>query len=161
MNTDAEPINVPNSGSRMLDIMSHVRTVLALTPPDERDPISLTVNILTVDYQNSEEDEEQDEELTELEIDAFVREFRRFLLFAEDAEKTEEVPESIFITEEEALMEQEEDCAICQSTIEKDSVVYALSCKHRFHKDCIEKWVPYKAQCPMCRGCIATKLKET
>ena len=47
-------------------------------------------------------------------------------------------------------MSHTDECAICLCVI--DSVhVKTLSCKHSFHKACIEKWSDSQNTCPCCR----------
>ena len=45
-------------------------------------------------------------------------------------------------------------CAICLCEYENGERVSVLPrCKHMFHKDCIEQWVPVKSvNCPICRA---------
>ena len=33
----------------------------------------------------------------------------------------------------------------------EDGRMYTLSCNHRFHKDCISKWLCWNTTCPICR----------
>ncbi|CAE8658021.1 unnamed protein product, partial [Polarella glacialis] len=43
------------------------------------------------------------------------------------------------------------DCAICLSPFEADSKVTAMTCKHRFHRKCITKWLAEcRRTCPLC-----------
>lgn len=49
----------------------------------------------------------------------------------------------------------EENCSICFDQI-KDQEIYDLKCSHSFHCECIEKWVPNKQSCPLCRVKIDT-----
>ena len=44
------------------------------------------------------------------------------------------------------------ECSICVSdTVQDSNPLVMLQCEHTFHKDCIQKWVEYKADCPLCR----------
>merc|ERR1711964_618686 len=45
----------------------------------------------------------------------------------------------------------DERCSICQYDFEKGETVRVLGCKHRFHKDCVDKWLPINCSCPVCR----------
>ena len=46
------------------------------------------------------------------------------------------------------------DCPICYEEIKgKDAKV--TSCKHLFHRECLEKWTRENSTCPMCRTIIA------
>jgi len=47
-------------------------------------------------------------------------------------------------------------CPIClENFSENDAGVIALSCKHRFHKSCIEEWITAHESCPLCRADVA------
>lgn len=51
----------------------------------------------------------------------------------------------IYIQEEENNI----DCSICLE--EKGRIIRELSCGHKYHIDCIEKWFCKKNSCPNCR----------
>lgn len=51
----------------------------------------------------------------------------------------------IYIKEEESNI----DCSICLE--EKGIIIRELTCGHRFHINCIEKWLCKKNSCPNCR----------
>lgn len=40
-------------------------------------------------------------------------------------------------------------CPICLET--NDKYICVTSCNHKFHKKCIEEWMTYKKNCPICR----------
>ena len=42
-------------------------------------------------------------------------------------------------------------CPICQDKIKKWDIVRKLSCGHKFHQKCCDKWLETNAACPMCR----------
>jgi len=49
----------------------------------------------------------------------------------------------------------ENECVICLiNYIEGDVIRELDACKHFYHKDCIDKWLVQKANCPMCRTAI-------
>ncbi len=49
---------------------------------------------------------------------------------------------------------ESKECPICYEVIKgKDSKV--TSCKHLFHRECLEKWTRDNSTCPMCRHIIA------
>jgi hypothetical protein len=50
----------------------------------------------------------------------------------------------------------QEKCAICTSEFEIDENVTFLTCNHVLHTECIDEWVMYKSECPICRGKIDT-----
>jgi len=45
--------------------------------------------------------------------------------------------------------EEELQCCICLSEVEKDEVIKELGCKHRFHAHCIDKWLAINSCCPI------------
>tara|TARA_B100001094_G_C17382007_1_gene417330 strand:- start:101 stop:346 length:246 start_codon:yes stop_codon:yes gene_type:complete len=49
------------------------------------------------------------------------------------------------------------ECSICLET--NDSKTRKLECKHKFHQNCIEKWLENNNRCPMCNQ-QALPLKE-
>ncbi|KAF4366203.1 hypothetical protein CsatB_022308 [Cannabis sativa] len=45
------------------------------------------------------------------------------------------------------------ECCVCLCRFEGDEEVSELSCKHFFHKGCLEKWFHNKHEtCPLCRS---------
>lgn len=42
-------------------------------------------------------------------------------------------------------------CAICLEDFGAGQVARRLPCCHRFHRDCIDKWLKSKACCPICQ----------
>ncbi|KAM4044908.1 leukemia NUP98 fusion partner 1 [Anomaloglossus baeobatrachus] len=46
--------------------------------------------------------------------------------------------------------EDEDPCVICHDDLHTDSI-WELHCSHRFHKECIGKWLCKKQTCPTCR----------
>ncbi|KAF5185813.1 RING/U-box superfamily protein [Thalictrum thalictroides] len=45
------------------------------------------------------------------------------------------------------------ECCVCLHRFEADEEVSELSCKHFFHKGCLEKWLNHKhSTCPLCRS---------
>ncbi|XP_030059938.1 E3 ubiquitin-protein ligase MPSR1 isoform X1 [Microcaecilia unicolor] len=50
-----------------------------------------------------------------------------------------------------SLDEDEDPCLICHDDLQTSSI-RELHCRHRFHKECIEKWLDMKQTCPTCRS---------
>ena len=53
------------------------------------------------------------------------------------------------------LQTDEKNCSICLDEFLAESQLYAIPCKHLFHKACLEDWVAENYKCPVCRGEIA------
>lgn len=70
-----------------------------------------------------------------------------------------EVPESY---EEGNVVHQDkggttEECAVCLCKIEEGEETRELRCDHRFHRNCLDRWVGYKrVTCPLCRDSLAS-----
>ncbi|KAF3333282.1 E3 ubiquitin-protein ligase ATL41 [Carex littledalei] len=48
-------------------------------------------------------------------------------------------------------------CAVCIATVhDGDMVRQLLMCKHVFHTNCIDTWLPSHSTCPMCRADVKT-----
>jgi len=140
-------IGVPQSGSRMLDVMDHTRALVSASLPIMDDRAFVRPGILSMD-----EDEDAVETFEDA-VEAFVEEFNNFLSSA----LAEEVDENLAIDEDQEVLEEGVVCAICYHAVGEGSMVYALSCSHRFHNECLSKWVPRKQACPLCRGSVRTK----
>lgn len=46
-------------------------------------------------------------------------------------------------------------CTVCHDGFDASGVVVKLVCGHMFHNICIQTWLRYKSQCPLCRTTIA------
>lgn len=46
-------------------------------------------------------------------------------------------------------------CVICREN--RGTKIY-LQCRHTFHKKCIQEWIQYKNECPICQTQVATTL---
>jgi hypothetical protein len=44
-----------------------------------------------------------------------------------------------------------ENCPICQDELKDESTIQTLPCNHKFHKDCIQKWIEMRNLCPLCK----------
>lgn len=43
------------------------------------------------------------------------------------------------------------ECSICLADFDVGGEAKEMPCKHRYHADCIEKWLGIRGSCPMCR----------
>ena len=46
------------------------------------------------------------------------------------------------------------ECSICLQYFIENEKVIQLSCKHMFHKPCIDEWININRTCPSCRTII-------
>ena len=63
---------------------------------------------------------------------------------------------SIDINDKNMEQFSDKNCSICKDQFEKGNKVIILKCEHVLHSDCIEEWVKYKSECPVCRERIDT-----
>jgi hypothetical protein len=55
------------------------------------------------------------------------------------------------------------NCSICFELFNNNDNVIILNCNHVYHNNCINEWVKYKSECPICRKeieCINEEKKE-
>jgi hypothetical protein len=52
--------------------------------------------------------------------------------------------------------EEVDVCSICLGEYEKNEKMGRLECGHRYHPDCIKRWLLSKNVCPMCRSTALT-----
>lgn len=53
-----------------------------------------------------------------------------------------------------AKADEIQECAVCLSFIDLGQYVIDLPCDHKFHSECIRKWLQSRATCPICRIAI-------
>ncbi|KAG7391522.1 hypothetical protein PHYPSEUDO_004592 [Phytophthora pseudosyringae] len=46
-------------------------------------------------------------------------------------------------------------CAVCRDEFEAEEEVRALPCLHFYHRECIDQWLMYHRQCPICKHVVA------
>ena len=49
------------------------------------------------------------------------------------------------------MAQSELTCSICLETIENNYIIL-YKCCHKFHKECIDRWLNKKNTCPYCRA---------
>ena len=78
-----------------------------------------------------------------------------------------DIPANLFIVDEDTSIEDNqkiwktlykpehiknaEECPICLSKMANPDSIKHLACCHKFHSNCIEKWLINSQQCPLCR----------
>ncbi|XP_062111587.1 E3 ubiquitin-protein ligase MPSR1 [Humulus lupulus] len=53
------------------------------------------------------------------------------------------------------------ECVICLEEFQLGGVAKEMPCKHRFHGDCVEKWLKLHGSCPVCRFKMPVEQEET
>ncbi|OIT01159.1 e3 ubiquitin-protein ligase ring1 [Nicotiana attenuata] len=49
------------------------------------------------------------------------------------------------------IVENEGECAICLLEFQVGGKAKEMPCKHRYHSNCINKWLEIHGSCPVCR----------
>lgn len=52
--------------------------------------------------------------------------------------------------------ETDGECMICLDKMGSDTIVKTLPCLHRFHADCIDRWLRLHNSCPICKTPVST-----
>ncbi|CAD7700453.1 unnamed protein product [Ostreobium quekettii] len=71
----------------------------------------------------------------------------------EDAhEDVQEEEEEVELEEEgeEGVSDPGRRCPICLDCFGRGDMLRVMPCKHKYHKDCLDKWLKIKATCPIC-----------
>lgn len=55
------------------------------------------------------------------------------------------------------VIDFEDECSICLCSYRPIQQVQHLSCEHKFHSKCIEKWLSSENTCPLCRRRIVSR----
>ncbi|KAK4710201.1 hypothetical protein R3W88_004714 [Solanum pinnatisectum] len=94
------------------------------------------------EYFNDEEEEEVEEyDIIEIADEDMPKYF--------EDEEEEEVVEDQFADDEE-----QEACAIFLLEYKDEYTIAPLQCGHKFHAECINKWLQRKDTCPFCRASV-------
>ncbi|KAM7506767.1 hypothetical protein LguiA_017220 [Lonicera macranthoides] len=59
------------------------------------------------------------------------------------------------------VTEEGTECSICLTEFEVGGEVKEMPCKHKYHSDCIEKWLGIHGSCPVCRYKMPVDEKKT
>ncbi|MFS8001112.1 putative transcription factor C2H2 family [Helianthus anomalus] len=68
----------------------------------------------------------------------------------------EEISERLHVYSSQGRMSEVDACSICLCEYEKEEKMGRLECGHRFHAECIRRWLLSKNVCPMCRSTALT-----
>merc|ERR1712130_711848 len=69
-----------------------------------------------------------------------------------------ESKESENAEEEDRESSEGPSCAICMQQYKEGDTLRILPCSHEFHSECVDKWLPMKKICPLCRHDITKKV---
>jgi hypothetical protein len=58
---------------------------------------------------------------------------------------------SISLSASEQSDQNTQQCSICLSEIEQETLVKQLACQHCYHSGCIDNWLERSSLCPLCR----------
>lgn len=65
--------------------------------------------------------------------------------------KFSEKPASTSSQSDQSTVSEDSECRVCLSRFEPNETLRTLPCLHRFHRNCIDKWIKRNAVCPVCR----------
>ena len=89
--------------------------------------------------------------------DTIEEEYQKYLeiqrMYNNLKNKHREIPQ-FFIEDMKELMKKHKEtfeCPICLGDMNHKNMKVLISCGHRFHKDCIQKWSLTSKNCPCCR----------
>ncbi|KAF4351065.1 hypothetical protein F8388_013170 [Cannabis sativa] len=107
--------------------------------------IDQTPEFLTSEY-NNDDDEDDDSD-----VDGLVHDMNNIRINSMAASK-----ESIERLEKYIIKDNQEFiCSICLEDMSVGLEVIKLSCEHKYHEECIVKWLQISRFCPMCRSKVA------
>ncbi|KAL9997780.1 putative transcription factor C2H2 family [Helianthus debilis subsp. tardiflorus] len=68
----------------------------------------------------------------------------------------EEISEHLQVYTAQGMTSEVDAACICLDEYEKKEKMGRLECGHRFHAECIRRWLLSKNVCPMCRSTALT-----
>lgn len=75
---------------------------------------------------------------------------------AASSSQIDQLPTSVFLSASAPADEEQLSCRICLSDYEDHDILRTLPCFHRFHRDCIDKWLVRDKKCPICKTAISS-----
>jgi len=73
-----------------------------------------------------------------------------------EEEELEKIPIELYKNLDLEVKKDNTNCIICRDEYKDDDNIRLLSCKHIYHKDCIDNWLKeYSYKCPHCREKVA------
>eukprot|EP01084_Bolivina_argentea_P155189 270453_1 len=91
--------------------------------------------------------------------DRIIKDLPTRKITSADLDKGDEKKES---HDDDADEEESEgpSCAICMQDYKVDDELRILPCSHEFHCECVDKWLPMKKICPLCRHDVTKKIQN-
>ena len=73
-----------------------------------------------------------------------------------EEEELAKIPLELYKNLDSEIKKENTNCIICRDEYKDDDNIRLLSCKHIYHKDCIDNWLKeYSYKCPHCREKVA------
>lgn len=88
--------------------------------------------------------------------DRIIKDLPTRKITANDLHKTEQTEEK----KEDEDDSEAPSCAICMQDYKIDDELRILPCHHEFHRECVDKWLPMKKICPLCRHDVTKKMQS-
>ncbi|KAJ6239360.1 hypothetical protein M0813_25245 [Anaeramoeba flamelloides] len=77
--------------------------------------------------------------------------FRHFGSFSKGLEKEKISQFPVQIYQKGSLPKDQQTCIICYSSYQVGDIIRTLPCLHKFHDQCIDKWLENNNTCPICK----------
>merc|ERR1740123_2079407 len=90
--------------------------------------------------------------------DRIIKDLPTRKVTAEELMKNESKTDTNANMESDDENEDGPSCAICMQQYKIGDELRILPCKHEFHCECVDKWLPMKKICPLCRHDVTKKM---
>merc|ERR1712129_660404 len=90
--------------------------------------------------------------------DRIIKDLPTRKVTAEELAKNESKTDTNANMESDDENEDGPSCAICMQQYKIGDELRILPCKHEFHCECVDKWLPMKKICPLCRHDVTKKM---
>jgi len=152
-NCDMRKLNCDKCGERVLMDIFEIHYEECDT--DQMDPSYEMYNRHPEDNNGGNSDhsgEMEEEEITQMNENEMT--YERLLMLDENAVKVGMSPEQLKEFQEILYVKSldgEGSCVICMSDYQTGEYLRKLSCRHMFHKKCIDQWLDAHITCPTCK----------
>jgi hypothetical protein len=110
---------------------------------------------LRTHYQEQAERRVSTEALLTFVAQQLVRDLHRHQLIVESLEELVEIRNSTMANVDRLPHIQAQvalACCICLEAVEPPALMTVLPCNHAFHSGCVDVWLQYKSNCPLCKA---------